>query len=413
MLLTILNVISILLIIYGMYYIVFGLFAFKNYNKEVIARYEPKTKFKVLIACRNEESVIGELIESLKHEDYPKELYEICVIPNNCTDSTEAIAKSLGTRIIKCSTPAKCKGDALRCAFDELKKEEFDAYAVFDADNIVHPNFLKRMNDAVLSGCKVAQGNRDSKNPEDSWVSGSYAIYYWIQNLFFNRAHTNVNASASINGTGYIVKKEVIDNIGFETKTLTEDIEFTIKCALNNIKIGHVEDAITYDEQPVDYKTSWKQRKRWSTGANKCLKIYGIRLIKNFFKTGNILNLDMVLNNMSPSVQVFGTIIGLIMVILKLLVQIELAPLSLLSFIRLTGIHFGIITYLTGVILNIYIVKYHKRSLKEVFKGIFLFTLFILSWIPINFVSVFSRKEKWEEIKHTRIMRLKDIKKEA
>ena len=410
MLLTILNIISILLLLYGLYYILFSLFAFKRLKKNII-EHKAKIKFKVLVACRNEEKVIGELIRSLKNQNYPKELYEICVIPNNCTDKTQEIAESLNARIIECKKDAKCKGDALRCAFEEIGKEEFDAYAIFDADNVAHADFLKNMNNAILNGYEVAQGNRDSKNPTDSWISGSYAIYYWIQNLFFNKARTNIKGSACINGTGYVIKKDIIKRIGFETKTFTEDIEFTIKCALNNINIGYVEDAITYDEQPIDFISSWKQRKRWSTGATKCLRIYGWDLFKNFFESKRVLNIDMILNNMSPFVQVFGTIITIIMLVLKISIQIELAPLTLLSVIRLTGLHFGILAYLFSVLLNIYIVLYNKRKIKGVLKGVLLFSLFILTWLPINVISIFSKEGKWEEIKHTRSIKIEDISK--
>ena len=247
MLLTILNFLSILIVIYGLYYLITSITAFKNFSKPLIGKHEAKNKFKILVACRNEEEVIASLIESINKQNYPKDMYELCVIPNNCTDNTRNIALDLGVRIIDCTTQCKCKGDALRYAFETLSTEEFDAYIVFDADNVVHPNFLARMNDTLMEGFEVAQGYRDSKNPGDNWISGSYSIYYWMQNFFFNKARMNVKASASINGTGFMVKKQVIDKNGFDTITLTEDIEFTAQCAINNIKIAFVEDAITYD----------------------------------------------------------------------------------------------------------------------------------------------------------------------
>ena len=410
MLLTILNIISIMLLLYGVYYLAMSIFAFLKIKKNIRLQNNKKNKFKILIACRNEEKVIDKLLSSLQKQDYPKELYEVCVIPNNCTDKTEIIARDMKARIITCKEFASCKGDALRGAFKELKKEDFDAYAVFDADNIVHPKFLSKMNEALLMGYKVAQGNRDSKNPSDSVISGSYALYYWIQNLFFNKSRMNINSSSTINGTGYIIKKEIIDKYGFNTKTLTEDIEFTAQCALNNINIAYVEDAITYDEQPVDFKTSWKQRKRWSMGANKCLKIYGLKLIRNLFKTKRIINVDLVFNFMSPFIQVFSTFIMIILFILKVYMQIELAPLTILSFLRITGIHFGIISYVINIIVNIYVVYYNKKDITKLLKGTLFFPIFILTWLPINFVSIFTKKEKWEEIKHIRDINIEDMK---
>lgn len=409
MLLNLLNIVSIMLVIYGSYYVLTSLTALANVKKRQIKSYEPKYKFKILIACRNEELVIGSLIESIKSQNYPEDLYEICVIPNNCTDNTRQIALDLDARVIDCYSKCTCKGDALRYAFDETKYEDFDAYVIFDADNVVYPNFLKRMNDALNEGYKVAQGYRDSKNPKDNWISGSYSIYYWMQNMFFNRARMNVKASASINGTGFMVKKEIIDTYGFNTLTLTEDIEFTAQCAINNIQIVFVETAITYDEQPVSWAASWKQRKRWSTGAHKCLKLYGRNLVKSFVKNKNMLSLDMLLNFMSPLVQVIGTVVMIAMFLLNVLMKVELDRLTLLGLVQITGIHLCVITYIINVGINMFLVKYNKRKISDVIYGILLYSLFILTWIPINVISIFSKEAKWEQIHHTRSMGIGDI----
>ena len=409
MLLDILSAISIMLVIYGAYFVLTSITAFVNVKKRKIESYKPCHKFKILVACRNEECVLASLIQSIKAQNYPEDLYELCVIPNNCTDNTREIASNLGARIIDCYSECKCKGDALRYAFDEMKNETFDAYVIFDADNVVHPNFLTRMNDTLEAGYKVAQGYRDSKNPKDNWISGSYSIYYWMQNFFFNRARMNVKASASINGTGFMVKKEVIDTYGFDTLTLTEDIEFTAQCAINNIQIAFVENAVTYDEQPALWSASWKQRKRWSIGAHKCLKLYGIRLIKAFVKNRNMLSLDMVLNFMSPLMQVIGMLVMAGMLLLKLLMKVELGKLTLLGLVQLTGIHICIITYLINVLINIFLVKYNKRKIFDVIYGILLYSFFIMTWIPINFISIVSKENKWEQIAHTRSIGIKEI----
>ena len=104
------------------------------------------------------------------------------------------------------------------------------------------------MNRSLNSGFRVAQGFREAKNPADNWISGSYAIFYLFQNVFFNHTRRKMRLSASINGTGFMIKKELIDEVGFDTKTLTEDVEFSGLCALRNEKIDFVEGAITYDE---------------------------------------------------------------------------------------------------------------------------------------------------------------------
>lgn len=394
---------------YGLYFFVTGFFGFKNIHKKLIKKHKPKHKFAILIASRNEENVIENLVNSLIKQDYPEDLFDVYVIPNNCTDSTEKVAKDAGAKIIKCTVPTKSKGEVLRFTFDKLSsKKDIDAYIIFDADNVVHPEFLARMNDALCEGHKVAQGFRDSKNPSDNWISGSYSIFYWIQNFFFSKARMQMGGSSSINGTGFMVKKEVIDEFGFNTVTLTEDVEFTAQCALNGIKIMFVEDAITYDEQPTEFKASWKQRKRWSMGNIQCFRTYNKSLIRTYSKTGFLPCLDMLLSFMAPYMQIVATLLTIVLIIFRF-ANIQLY--DVFAYMYSYGILFFLIAYLANVAINIFVVKYNKKSVKEIMSGILLFTFFILTWIPINIICLFKKDLAWEPIKHKRSVNIDEIKK--
>jgi len=396
------------LLTYGLYFAITGLFGFKNMNKKLIKKHKAKAKFAILIASRNEENVIGNLVKSLKQQKYPEDLFEIYVIPNNCTDDTEKVAKKAGAKIIKCTVPTKSKGEVLKFTFDKLSSnKDIDAYIIFDADNVVHPDYLARINDAYCEGAKVCQCFRDSKNPSDNWISGSYSIFYWIQNFFFNKSRMQIGGSSSINGTGFMIAKEVIDEFGFNTVTLTEDVEFTAQCALNGIKIRFVEDAITYDEQPVEFKASWKQRKRWSMGNIQCFKNYSKRLFKTFTTTGNISCLDMFLTFMAPYIQVLSCILTIALFIFRI---VDLRLYDIFAYMYSSGIIFFLAGYLCNIILNIFVIVYNKKSVKETMSGILLFTFFMLTWIPINIICLFKKDLVWEPIKHNRSMDIKDIK---
>lgn len=401
-------VLFIITLTYALYFGITGLFGFKNMNKKIFKKHKPKYKFAILIASRNEEEVVPNLIKSLLKQNYPKELFDIYVIPNNCTDNTEKVAKKSGAKIINCTVPTKSKGEVLKFTFNKLSKENIDAYVIFDADNVVHPDFLARMNDILSEGYKVAQGFRDSKNPSDNWISGSYSIFYWIQNFFFSKARMQMGGAASINGTGFVIKKEIIDEFGFNTVTLTEDVEFTAQCALNNIRVMFAEDAITYDEQPTEFKASWKQRKRWSMGNIQCFKTYYKKLFTTYRKTGYIACLDMLLSFAAPFMQILTTILTVVLFVFKIL-NIQLY--DVFSYMYSYGIIFFIITYLATIVLNIFIVKYNKQNIKDILSGILLFTFFMITWIPINFVCIFKKDLAWEPIKHSRNVDIDEIKK--
>ena len=385
--------------IFGMYFAVTGLFGFKNYHKSMFGRHKPKYKFAIIVPSRNEEKVIGGLIKSLKKQRYPEKLYEIYVVPNNCTDDTAGAAKKAGATVIDCTVPVKVKADVLQFVFKKLKpRDDIDAYVIFDADNLVHPNFLARMNDALCEGVEVAQCFRDAKNMGDNWLTGSYTLFYFIQNFFFNRARMNFSGSAAINGTGFMIKKEVVKD-GFNTKTLTEDSEFTGQCALRGIQVAFVEEAITYDEHPQNFWASWKQRKRWTSGCISCLQIYGKDLIKTFFKIGHIACFDMVMMYLCPIVMVLGFFLSIVLIVFHF-TGVEL--FDFFSYLYAMGILFFVLAYLATVAMNIFVVKYNKKSIKNVLSGIILFALFLATWIPINIICIFKKTENWEEIKHDR-----------
>ena len=170
-------------------------------------------RFMMIIPAHNEEKVIKDLVESLQNLDYNKKLYDIYVIADNCTDNTAQIAKEAGAIVYeRFDEKHKTKGFALQWFLQQKIDEDapYDAFCIFDADNIVDKNFLKAMNKKLNQGEDVVQGYRDIKNPADSWVTAGYAIFYWTMNRFYHLARYNLGLSPLINGTGFMVKFEVV-----------------------------------------------------------------------------------------------------------------------------------------------------------------------------------------------------------
>ena len=394
----------ILCFLFSIYFVITGLFTFKKRKVKTTEKLK-QHKFGILIPCRNEEAVIGSLIDSLKKLDYPENLYEIIVIPNNCTDHTRMKAKQKGAQIIDVSIPVKSKGEVLKYTFDVLKEKDYDAYVIFDADNVVDKNFLKAMNETLNEGFGVAQGFRDAKNPKDNYLTGSYTMFYYLQNVFYNQSRMNLHRSSAINGTGFCIKKEVIEKIGFNVKTLTEDSEFTGICALNNIKIAFAKDAITYDEHPIEFKVSWHQRKRWSSGCFACLKRFGTSLMKSFWKKGSFCSFDCLLYYFAPIVQVISFVLPLIASFFTLIYGLMQNKFLL----DLSSFYFFFLFYLGSILLNIFTIKILHKKIKDHYKGIFGFSFFILSWIPINMICLFKKTKKWEPVNHTRKVGIENI----
>lgn len=390
---------------YAGYYLITSIGIFKKRKKVTNNKDDKKNFFAVIIAARNEENVIGKLIDSLKKQSYPSEYFDIYVIVNNCTDNTAIEAKKAGAKVISCTEKVSTKGEVLKYTFDLFKdNNKIDAYAIFDADNIVHHDFLAKMNDMINSGYSVAQGFRDTKNISDNWLTSSYAILYYFQSLFLNESRYNMGRSSFLNGTGFVIKKEVIDKHGFNPKTVTEDVEFTAMCAINNEKIGFATDAITYDEQTNSFDVSWKQRKRWSFGTMECLREYFPTLLKKGIKERNFECFDVGLFYLSVISHVVFNLLPIFLLI-NIIIHFD----SLTFDNMLYKIIFIVISYLFGVVVRIILLKRYNKSFKDNIGGVLLFDLFVISWLPINFICLFIKSCNWDSIKHNRSVDIENV----
>ena len=368
---------------------------------------EKDHKFMAVIPAHNEETVIKNLVESLAAQNYPKELYDIYVIADNCTDATAEIAKEAGAIVLKrFDEKNKTKGHALNWFIKQKIEEnaDYDALCVFDADNIVDKNFLKNMNKKLCQGEEVVQGYRDIKNPTDSWIAGGYAIFYWMMHRFYHLARYNLGLSPLLNGTGFMVKFDLLKPNGWQTITLTEDIEFSLINIAQGRKLGWAVDAIVYDEQPVTFKASWSQRSRWTVGHLQCMKEYTGKLINGIKEYKTLMNFDGAL-------YLFG-IPMMLLTFLLLGVNILLymgAEMGIAELMWNVG-KFLFTTFLMPVVTGVAIMALEKKPIKPMFKSIIMYPVFMGSWILINIKCLIKPNTKWEKIEHVRDINIQEVK---
>lgn len=360
---------------------VFFLLPRKRYPKT-----SPKTRFAVLMPARNEENVIGLIIKSLLSQDYPRELFDILVIPNNCTDHTEEAALQAGAKIIHCTTPVSTKGEVLHQILAQLQGK-YDAYCVFDADNIVDSQFLSRMNDAIAAGAKVAKSRQCALNPYDNWVSGGYDLYFQSIHLLHSRARMAFPLSAKLIGTGFMVTDAILERLnGWNTVTLTEDIEFACLSAMAGERVYYVPDALTYDEEPLSFGVSMRQRRRWSAGVQSVANRYTWKLL---CRQPCWLRWDLAAHiNM-----IYAQLIALIPIVYGALkMPFNVAVFTLLY--SLVGFVAG------GVLMGLFLSLTAKRSPTRQWKAILMYPAYLASWYPLHFWALFSKPKTWKHIPH-------------
>src|SRR5699024_8644821 len=254
---------------YQIVYLVIGLIGKERRGKQDAKLH----RYAAVISARNEEGVIGDLIRDLKGQHYPEKLLDVFVVADNCTDGTAAVAREAGAIVYERFNKVQVgKGYALDWLFKRIfadkGKQTYDGFFVFDADNLVDPNFVREMNKMFDTGEYAALTSyRNSKNFCDNWISAGYALWFLREARFLNRPRTQLGVNCAVSGTGFLVAGDVIrEDGGWPYHLLTEDIEFSIACAVRGRKIGYCGTAVVYDEQPVQFRQSWDQRMRWSKG---------------------------------------------------------------------------------------------------------------------------------------------------
>ena len=392
--------------IFWLYQLVVSLCSFVKFKDKPL-KVNKNHRFMAIIPAHNEENVVGNLIESLKKQNYPKELFDIYVIADNCTDNTAKIAREKGAIVYeRFDEDHKTKGYALQWFLGQKIEEDaqYDAFCVFDADNIVNENFIKNMNKKLCQGEDVVQGYRDIKNPTDSWISSGYAIYYWMMNRFYHLARYNLGLSPLINGTGFMVRFDVIKPEGWNTETLTEDIEFSLKRIISGNKLGWATDAIVYDEQPVGFKQSWSQRSRWTVGHIQILKRYTKDLFKAVKDNKTLMNLDGLL-------YILGTIPMLIITFVLLILNFIIYAANGMTGLDLflSVLMYLVPTFLVPILVAIIIMKLDKKPIKPMAKGLICYPIFLASWIAINVKCLFKPDTEWEKIEHVRDIKINEV----
>ena len=395
------------LVVYWCYQIVVSLCALvKLKDKPYITN--KNHKFMAIIPAHNEEAVISNLIESLKNQTYDKKLYDIYVIADNCTDATAEIAKKAGAIVYKRFDPDhKTKGYALQWFLKQKIEEnaDYDAFFVFDADNIVDKNFITNMNKKLCQGEEVVQGYRDIKNPTDNWITAGYALFYWTMHRLYHLARYNIGLSPLLNGTGFMVKFDVVKPNGWETETLTEDIEFSLKRIIKGKKLGWATDAIVYDEQPTSFKQSWSQRSRWTVGHMQCLKKYTGELFEAVKEHKTLMNLDGLLYIAGTTPMLVITF-GLL--ILNCIMYAGNAMSNLDFLINI--LNYLVPTLLLPIATAVIVMALEKKPIKPMLKGLLCYPIFMGSWVIINIKCLFKRETTWQKIDHVRDIKIAEVK---
>lgn len=391
------------------YYLIISMFAWKRKKEPKGEEFPAKNRFALLVAAHDEEAVIPAIIKSLFQMNYPRELFDVFVIADNCTDSTAEVSKKCGAKVYeRFDQVKKGKGNAMEWMFKKLSemKVRYDGVCIFDADNLVSPNFLLEMNKHLCMGHKVVQGYLDSKNPSDTWISGNNSIAFWISNRMIQLPRYYLGLSCLLGGTGFMLSTEIIEKVGWKATCLTEDLEYTLKLVVNGLKVYWAHDAVIYDEKPLTLKQSWKQRKRWMQGHFDCFGRYEKVLLKKGIKEKNWAAFDCFMYMLQPITAVIN---GIVMVFSFAYLAYLLATGKIYEWSTVRQVTF-ILSYLVVYFATWFVAIEGKIKNLKVLLHIFLLPFYNLTWVPIVIQGFRHRKQKdWVHTLHTRVVDISEI----
>lgn len=400
-------IIQIMFLMLGAYYFCISIFAFipRKNRPDVENIYHD---FALIVAAHNEEQVIGNMVESLKKLKYPSDKYSIFVIADNCTDNTARIAREAGAEVFeRFNDTNKGKGFALEWMFDKIygMERKYDSVVIFDADNIVHEDFLMHINEQNNKGYKVVQGYIDSKNPNDSWVSYSYSLGFWTSNKLFQQSRYNLGLGCQLCGTGFSVAVDVLKELGWGATCLTEDMEFTMKLCLNDVKVAWAYDAIVYDEKPITFMQSWKQRVRWMQGHADVFCRFFKKLMKKAFKEKSIFPFDCALYLFQP-IRIIT--MGAITAMGWLQTAFPDSNLVVNGYIPTPVL----MTFVVGQFFWLPFVMFvEKRISTRTVWGYLTYIIYSFTWVPIAIIGIAKRNQhEWYHTQHTRQIKISEIK---
>jgi len=353
-------------------------------------------RYAVLCCARNEENVIADLIDSINKQTYKAEIF---VVADNCTDNTADIARAHGATVYERFDKNNVgKGYALNFLINSIDGE-FDGYFVFDADNILEPDYIENMNDVLCDGYEVVTSYRNTKNFGDNWISASYGVFFMRESKYMNHARMALGSSCIVSGTGFaFTKKALLKLGGWNFFLLSEDMQFSIECILNNIKIGYCPDAVFYDEQPTTFMQSVRQRMRWTKGSIVVFCTYIKRLIKRITKKGGFACYDITMNTLPLIIYTPLYLFVNLIAQIGLMYNKNLTPVFLYS---LRDCLLGFIGAMFVVGLLVVITEWKRIKAPTYMKilSIFSYPVFMITLLPIAIVSLF-RKVEWTPIAH-------------
>lgn len=389
-----LYIVSYILILIGLIELIY--IKIKDSNKKTLKlKKREVSNYAVVIPARDESNVISDLLNSLKEQVNMNDVY---IIVEKKSDKTVRIADKFGANIYvrKNIGDKKRKGYALDEGIKYIlrKKKKYDLFFIFDADNVVGPNFINEMLETYKNGYDIATGYRNIKN-NDNVITSCSGLTFTLINTLINKTKMAHNKAIIISGTGFYIASDLINKWhGYPFHSLTEDYELSLYASANNITTYYNDQAEFFDEQPNTMEQSLKQRTRWVKGFLESRNNY-IKNIKDDYE--KILGITPYIFILLGFLMFF--IISFVLLIIALNNSDPIYTKYLFYFLVCPFILYLILFVISYTVIMIDIERLNISG-KNIIASLFYNPIFLFTYIICLFRALKHENIEWEKIEH-------------
>jgi cellulose synthase/poly-beta-1,6-N-acetylglucosamine synthase-like glycosyltransferase len=257
-----------------------------------------RLRFDVIVPAHDEAAGITRTIDNLIHLDWPRHLFRVVVVADNCTDQTAQVARAAGAEVlVRTDAEQRGKGYALAFAFAASDADgRADALVVVDADSEASPNLLEAFAARLEGGAAAVQAHYGVLNAFASWRTRLMAIALGSFHKLRSRGRERLHASCGIRGNGWCVTRALLARIPYRAFSLTEDIEFGVELGLGGCRVAYTEDAQVDGEMVTSAAAAKSQRQRWEGGRLKLIAAKLPPLARAVLTRGDGVCLDLALD---------------------------------------------------------------------------------------------------------------------
>lgn len=266
----------------------------------------PIHRLAVLIPAHDEETLIGELVASVREQDYPAALLRIFVVADNCTDGTALRAREGGAYVYERTQPdQRGKPFALRWLLERVRESGWDpdAYVVLDADSVISAGFMRAMDTRLSAGQLAVQAYYSVLNPAESPVSAlrfaAFASLHYVRPL----GRAALGLSCGLKGNGMCFAARVLDR-GWSWLTLAEDVEAHLALVADGIVVDFAPEAQVLAVMPTSLRQAAGQNARWEQGRLAMLRRRVLPLLLDALRKRSAQRADAAIEQLIPPLSV-------------------------------------------------------------------------------------------------------------